>query len=456
MKEIYFNNSILTTGKKYTFLTNQALAGDNILSVESIVGFSVNQILLVGELNNEKTEIVKTSSSTVPSGTTITLATNLTFPHPVGTKVYIIDWDQLEIYWAETATGPKTLLDTINLQVDQQETQYNDTAHKSGYYFFRLKNSINSLCSDYSDAYPWGGLGKNTVGFVINYALKRNKLNSFTDNIDHDFCIDEINSCLQYITGKLKRWSKLQNFNYILGRTQRGVWSYDLPQDIYESNSNKSILGVRIGTEGTNLQPLNKDDFNELFDGVAHTTCSATPAESTTLTLDNSYDFNAPTSGNATVMVNGMLITYTTNDKETGVLSGIPATGTGSITTDIPEGSDVWQGAREGKPRYFSVWQGKLYIELPDANYANKNIYLDYWREANSVDSDADTLDVQRYDMVKYWLTAAIRWQLQNNGKPDIQDGDFLKFRDVLLDAMRGEINMHKKHMIPKINNIQY
>lgn len=456
MCKIIIDNLQLLKDARFTYLDSEANKSDTTLTVQSINGFSKNQILLIGEAGSERREIIKTSAATAPSGNTITLATGLAFDYPIGTKVYVIDYDQVEISWAETIDGSKSILETINIQPDQDKTIYSDTTKSSGYYFWRFKNSIHTTYSNYSDAYPQAGLGKNTVGVVIKYALQRNKLTSFTDNIDHDFCIDEINSCLQYITGKLKRWSKLQNFNYILERTQRGVWSYDLPQDIYESNSNKSILGVRIGTEGTNLQPLNKDDFNELFDGVAHTTCSATPAESTTLTLDNSYDFNAPTSGNATVMVNGMLITYTTNDKETGVLSGIPATGTGSITTDIPEGSDVWQGAREGKPRYFSVWQGKLYIELPDANYANKNIYLDYWREASSVDSDADTLDVQRYDMVKYWLTAAIRWQLQNNGKPDIQDGDFLKFRDVLLDAMRGEINMHKKHMIPKINNIKY
>jgi len=77
--------------------------------------------------------------------------------------------------------------------------------------------------------------------------------------IDFPFCVEEINNCLRYISGKLKRWSKLQNFDYVLGQTSRGINEFTLPTDIWETENNKSILNVRIG-KNYNLKWLSKED----------------------------------------------------------------------------------------------------------------------------------------------------------------------------------------------------
>jgi len=84
---------------RYTYLSAAVSASGESLTVQSINKFAVNQILFIGELGDEKSEIVKTHASTAPSGTTITLVSGgVTYDHPIDTKVYIIDYDQVVFY----------------------------------------------------------------------------------------------------------------------------------------------------------------------------------------------------------------------------------------------------------------------------------------------------------------------------------------------------------------------
>src|SRR3990167_9714432 len=103
----------------------------------------------------------------------------------------------------------------------------------------------------------------------------------------------EINACLRYIQGKLKRWSRYLIADFVIGQTARGVFDYALPSDIYDSETNKSILQVRIGTMLEPLLPLDEKEFDDQLREVAHTQVSTeATAGATTLEVDNSYDFN--------------------------------------------------------------------------------------------------------------------------------------------------------------------
>ena len=95
---------------------------------------------------------------------------------------------------------------------------------------------------------------------------------------------------------------------------------------------------------------------------------------------------------------------------------------------------------------------------LPSSSYDDRVLYVDYWKEAPSVDSDADTLDISRYGMVKFWLVWAIRSQTKNEGMRNFEDGDWLMFEKVLKKAMLIESQTHgqKYKMKPKLNTISY
>lgn len=428
--------SDLVLNTPVTYLASDATAGDTSLIVESINRFAIDKILLIHEPGNEHAEIIKTDAATAPTGSTVTLASALTFDHPDGTKVYIIDYDQVEFSHATTVDGSKTVLTTMAIDADSPETIYRDSTYSSGYYFVRFKDSINTIYSDYSDPIPYSGWADNQVGSAIEYALKKNKT-GFSENLTHEMLLQEARSAISIFLGKLKRWSRLQTFDHSLGLTARGAYAFAAPSDMY-GYSPKSVLQVRLAGR-PKLQWKDKIDFDKYLDNVKHSTLvSGASTGATSITLTDANDFT----DSYTVMIRGIEITGTAWDASTGVLSGIPASGDGSITADLSAGDDVWQGSYEqAEPLYFTVYEGFFYIwPLVSSTWAGKNLFLDYWLEAPTVESDADTLDLTRYDAVKHWLTWVVRAHVKYDGERRPDDVDFQLFTTIMNDAISMEL----------------
>lgn len=256
------SNNELINESNYTSIKSAATSGDSTLTVYSISKFAVNQILLIGEFGQEGSEIIATSSSSAPSGTTVTLTTTLTKSHPADTKVYIIPFNQVEFSHATTATGDKSVLSTESIDAEKEETTYSDT-NSSGYYFIRWYNSVTTLFSDYSDALPYSGHETNTVGYIVNLAMDQTG-KSFTEKLTYENLVDEINSCLRYIRGKLKRWSDVQNFNYELDDALvEDDYTWTLPSDYYDPNSNRSMRQIWLEDQD-NLRYVDKEEFDDL------------------------------------------------------------------------------------------------------------------------------------------------------------------------------------------------
>ncbi len=378
MKTLQISNQILTEDTKHTFLSADVASGDGTIDVKNIAGFSTDQPLLLEPLGSEKSEIVKTDSSTSPSDGTITLNSSTDFDHSQGTKVTILEWNQVEISHASTKDGSKSVLDTIDIQPDQLETQYTDSSKSDGFYFVRFKNDIDGAYSLYSDPIPYGDYDTNQVGHLINYALNRNKLDDFTDNITKEFCIDEINGCLKQIRGSRKKWHSLQEFDYELGTLTDGTQTIDCPPEMW-GYSDKSILELYL-EDGTVLEHIDEKETNERDD-----------------------------------------------DK--------------------------------GKPKYYTVKDESIYLyPIPDGDADGTKLMVDFWKEAPEVDSMGDELDIMRYDMVKYYLTAAIRWQRQNDGAMDQEDGDYLRYQRMLNQAniIENQTSGEDYGWKPKLNTIEF
>lgn len=439
MRTLKTDNSILTKDRKKSYLTEDKAAGVSALTIDSIVGFDINKIILIGEVGDEKSEIIKTHNSTSPSGSTVTLLTATQFEHPAGTPVYVIDWDQIQILHASTVDGVKTSLVTQSIQVDQMFTVYDDTSQTAGFYFVRLKETISNTFSDYSDPIPFGGYADYTVGKAIQYALKRNKIKVFTDFIDHDFCMEESNNCLKDARRQLKRWPSMQEFDYELATTERGVNEITLPSSVYQY-SNQPFLQIRV-RQASPLIYKDKKEFDAAMEGVRVTTLSALAlVGATSITLVNASDFE----DEGTINIGGQQITYT--GKSTNTLTGIPSSGTGAITSALASGDVVWQNETEGTPEIFTIYEGKMrFWPLVDDELAGRVVLADFWKEATEVNSDNDTLSITGYDMVKYWLTARIRAMLTNDGMLDTEDGDFQMYLRTLRDSMKKEASSGQK-----------
>lgn len=452
-KKITTLNADLLDEADYSSLSATAAGGASTLSVYSISSFAVNKILLIGEFGQEGSEIVKTHASTSPSGTTVTLVTTLTKSHPKDTKVYITPYDKLEVSWSSTATGSKTVLSTVDVDEENTQTTYVDTTQTTGYYFTRFINSITSDYTEYSDPIPFGGFDSNTVAYVINLAMKETK-KKFTETLTYQTLIDEVNSCLRYVRGKLKRWSNVQEFDYTVDQIDRGEYIFTIPSTYYDPNSNRSCLDVRVGDRS--LDYVDKKEFNRFLEDVhVATVATAASSGSTTLDLSTAADFDDSGTIHIYSGTTQYEITYTAKSGNT--LTGIPSSGTGAITATLAAGRSVWQGEIEGFPAWFTIADGSLYIwPLINSTDSGMNIKMDFYTDIVEVNSDADEITLARHDLMKHWLKWQIRNITERNGQPDFKDGDWLMFNGILVDAVRREASGQKFKMSPKINGISY
>ena len=451
IRPITSNVSDLLVNAYTTNLSTPSYIGDTSLSVYSILNFAINNILLIGGLGSEGSEIVNTHSSTAPSGNTITLATSLTKDHSSDIRVYSLPYNKIEFSTSTTLTGAKSVLGLVSIDPENEVTVYNDSAGSVGYYFTRYYNSITSTYSDYSDPIPVDGFESDTVGYIIDIAMKESQ-KDFTNKLTYEGLVREINECLRFVRGKLKRWSSSEAFNVDLGSANRGVYRLPLPSDYYNPNTNASCLDVRVGNQ-YHLRYVDKQEFDDLMIDVAHSTVvSTTTIGSTSLILSSTDGF--PDDGTINVYVNNtaLSISYTANDTSTGTLTGVSG-----ITSQIPAGTDAWYGITEGTPFWFTIFEGYLYWWYPaDETVVGRSVTIDYYTDIVKVDSDSDVIPLTRFDMIKHWLKWHIRNITERNGRPDLTDQDFQLFNSLLQDAIRRESTGQKFKMKPKVNGIIY
>ncbi len=430
-----------------TSLSADVAAAASTLTVLNINKFAINKILLIGELGDEQSEIIKTHASSAPSGSTVTLAANLVF----------------ELSHATTVGGSKTVLTTtlltglVALEADEKQMIYNETEFSSGFYYARYKDSIAATYSDYCDAVAYGDFTETTAGAVIDYALRNSKVKQFDLEITREWCYEQITDMFRYVQGKQKRWNKYQNLNAVLGTSARGTRKVAVPTDMYDLDSNRSLKAVRFGTH-RNLEFKDPEEFEDVLFGLAETTVSTQAAVGAiTMVLTDSDDF--ADSGTVSVFLSGTLydITYTGITRATHTLTGIPASGTGSITAIIAAATNIFQNYTEGEPAYYTL--RNQYIEfypMPSDLFDNLNIFADYWTIADTINSDSDLIDVERFDMAKYWMTWKMRAMKKNEGKLDYDDGDYKMFADRLKDAIGFKGPLLKYKMKPRLNGISY
>lgn len=455
------NAGVQSDAIQVSYLSEPAVVGDAQIFLQDYTGLLDNQILLIEDFGTEGAEIVTVNGTPSVNGGVV-LDAVLVRSHPVGARVYVLLYDQLELSHATTSTGSKTTLTTtlgsglVAIQADQKVQVYNETEYSSGYYFARYKNSLTGVFSGYTDALSYDGWDANTVGYMIDRAL-RDTGEVLSEKITSQDCYEWINSCLKLIQGKLKRWPEHYSYNAVLGQISRGTHVTTMPTDAYDTETNKSIIALRVGDD-KKLQYLSPGDFDNQMGDVRYTQVrTQATSGATTLEIDNSYDYED--SGTVNVYISGTkyAITYTavTRSATAGVLTGIPASGTGSISVTIPVDTWVWQNEVEGTPTWFTVRNGNIeHWPLADSSSDNTNLYGDYSKVATSVDSDGDTIDLQRYDAVQAYLTWRVKMKARNNGALDQTDGYYVMYKEMLNDSIRTLPANNIFRIRPSVNRI--
>ncbi len=455
MKTIYIDNTDLTRGKRVTFLSEDIFVSGATFRAQSIAGFeslgtSSGQIVCIGEIGGEKSELLRTSNSTGPSQAykEISLRDSLNFDHPQDTPVYIVDFNRTELQWAATVNGTKATLFAYPTYIrpDQPEMSMIDSSATAGFYFTRFNENINNSNSDWSDAIPYAGYDDNMVA-----SIKKRALDQLGEEIDGKIITHEfLNSCLwearrEYHNMPGKRPFR-RVFNKVIGTALTGSYRIDLPTDVEGPATAENVYGVRVGPN-QNMTYYDKKDWDFDYRNNPHSYLlnAYTRNTSVDLYLNDVHDF----ADSGAVTVEGTAISYSARGVSGGTLR-ISTHGGWSCSA----GSDAWQNISFGLPTKFTVFadpagSAYIYFNRPiDTAYVNMNIYADYYRTLLGYDSDADTLDEPLYDMFVSYLKYRIKERKSKggipttrsrNGQVSIADADYQSWNGAVREAIANE-----------------
>lgn len=422
----------------FTFLTTNYAAGITTFAVENGLKFSDTNYIVTNTIGNEKCEISKISGT--PTASSINLVSASIYAHNRGEQIRFIPFNQVEIY-SSTDNINFTLLTTINIRPDADNTFYNDTiGTATTYYKARFKNSTLTTYSLYSDVIIATGYIANSVGNLI-----QNVLTDLGEKIDgvrltKRVLFNALNEGRREIDENegIIRWSFRSVFNYKLYSIIPGQYKVPVPTDLRDPNTNQNILGLRVGKSKYFCHYIDQRTFDNLYMNIGHTTLNGVVATGDpTITLTNSGDFNDSSDIDIAAETVGETIdtiSYTANDLTTNIISGV----TGIRATGHSTGIDVWQGVSYGLPLFYTVIDGYIYFSQPFANdFAGESVFIDYYKLITDINSDADLLDEPFYNIYIPYLRFKIK-MIRDKSLDWKNDVDFIKWES------------HKKSQVAK------
>lgn len=193
------------TDYEKSYLADDYSAGVDTINVKNNERFAANDRIMIGEMGQEKTEIVTVSAVNSTNDTGLTVGTTQ-FPHSADDPVTVLQFDQVKIYRSTTgSSGSYSVLATVALDVDNDtlQTVYDDTTGLSTYYYkVSFYHSVDALESALSDPIPGGGWLRDQVGHIIDETLQelsdvqeqhitRGEIIGYFNDVNDDLLIDQ-------------------------------------------------------------------------------------------------------------------------------------------------------------------------------------------------------------------------------------------------------------------------
>jgi hypothetical protein len=236
MARILISQISITDQNEQSDFSQPASVGDTSLVVQNSVGFAVNDYLVLGNPGDESTEIVKIASI---STNTIGLVSAMKQSHTIDSSVANFPYNQFKVYSSTLQTGPFTLLNTIDMKVDNPlGTQYNDaTGTSTTWYEVSFYNSTTSAESSKSDEWQ-----PTLSGNLLNYTLRAMQDRVIVladDRREEKVKRDEVTIWINEAYQKAQNYLRRKDQKYAMKSTAAlsftaGTAEYTLPTDLYQ------------------------------------------------------------------------------------------------------------------------------------------------------------------------------------------------------------------------------
>ena len=413
-----------------TQLSTQIAAAGTTMTVLDNFGFEDNDWFIVGEIGDPITEENDVNGA-VTRGTSMTVTNALSHSHEYNAPVTKIYERGIKIYGAATDGGSGTLIASIDaktaatrqladaqmIQWNRLYTEYTLISTDTTYAYYYVTFTDGTTDSSASDYVASSGLGSSSVLYIIEQAL------GMTDK--------EVSDLLPY--KDLIRWtndaqSAISQFMYQDPRSGRLIkmdWPHEITEDITSlsitENENQyalssltsapkdttgpsSIISVRIGDR----KPMEKifiQDMDEALANKPRTNANGgANIGDTTLTVDSNVEF----ADSGTLYIGSQQVTYTGKSSTTG-FTGIPASGTGSITATINDNDAVWQSIAPAEPAKYTVYNGTLIFNVPPhSDYENYAIKIRYYKALTALTELSDTTSVSFSNAMQHFVASRI------------------------------------------------
>lgn len=432
-----------------TALTTGVAAAGASLTVQDNNGFANADVFIIGEIGDSETES-GTVNNTVTRGTSLSIATTLKFSHSIDTPVTKINETKITIYGAATDGGTLTAIKgtatAVNIEWNKQFTEYTLITTDTAYNYYVVKFYDGTTESSASGYMPATGVASNMVEYWIQQALTLTNTR-LSDKIHREDLIkwaDDAQSAISQFTFQDPRSGEMRQSDWDF-ETYEDTTSLTITENENQYNlesltpdpkyldSHKAIIDVRIGDK----QPLTRieiKDYDNYMADKARTQLSvAASAGDTTLTVDSNAEF----ASSGTLLLGTDQVTYTGKSGTTG-FTGIPASGTGSITATRAIDSPVWQGVTAGLPEKYTVFAGSIYLNLPPSDaWENYPLKVRYFKKLASLTDTTSTTDVNFTHVFQYYLASVIE---ERKGAPDRALKWMNQFRQSILENALSNI----------------
>jgi len=444
------SNLILSKGGKRTYLSADVSAAAVAFYVVNFSGFADDDYLLIGEWGEPTAEIIQLSAT--PTTTTMAnVGSAFAYDHYADTPITVIPCNKVQFARAATLVDPNDagavtqLGSDIAIMAYRKETIYEDATNTTGFGYARfMKSQATAAYSEYTVGVAYEGSAYNSIDEIAKAGVSLVNLKVGDKHAEEDKLMRDSNEAQNIIVKKQDWIFELVKNDTSIASTEN-EYKYALSGLTYAMkypNSKQGILNVKFASK--TIKYLDIHEFDELFKNVSITTLSAdAAAAATSVTLTDSYEF----AESGTIYIGSNTITYTANAQSTGILTGVPASGTGSIVTGVSSGDAVWQGLQPGIPTEYSIFNGNIYLNKPvETDEAGKKLKFKYLKALARFDTFDDVVEIPFYEAIEKYIAYKVESRRGNKENALLFKSEF----DEIVS-----INM-KAYKLPTLEELEY